>query len=407
MKTALTAFSVRPLMGMILALAWITAVESGVHASETAHPLARYVAVVFNANEPGSADLARLYAKGRGIPEQNVIGIRCDRGETVSRDHFDFRIKWPIREELQKRKLYQFQLNTIESGMNRESIRYLVLIRGIPLRIAPVSSNEPLPDFIRDAANPGQTPPPELGRNDAAVDSELCLLPVMQHPLSGPLPNFFFGSPKPYAGDDRMILVTRLDGPTYQDVERMIKDTLAAERRGGLKGRAYIDMRGIHEGPYAIGDRWLKVAADELRKAKIPVVIDDKEALFDAKMNMKDAAIYLGWYAPHLIGPMKQENFRFALGAIAYHIHSFSANTLRNSESSWCGPFISRGAVATMGAVNEPYLYFTPDVGIFINRLLAGWNFADSAYASQRMLSWQITMVGDPLYRPFPKPPKK
>ncbi|MDZ4744285.1 MAG: TIGR03790 family protein [Verrucomicrobiota bacterium] len=365
--------------------------------------LSRFVAVVYNSQEPGAADLARLYARGRGITDEQIIEIRCDRGEVVTRDHFDFKIKWPIREQLQKRKLYHFRLNPQDEVHNEESIRYLVLIRGIPLKIAATSASEPMPDYLIDKSRPDQKPPAELNRNDAAVDTELCLLPLIKYPLTGPFPNFYFNAKDRFVGNNQMILVTRLDGPTYQDVEKMIKDTLIAERNGGVKGKAFIDARGIKEGPYAIGDFWLRSAAADFKKKKVPVVFDEQEALFGPKVDMRDAAFYFGWYASDICGPMKPGDFRFPLGAVAYHIYSFSANTLRSPEANWCGPLISRGVVATMGAVNEPYLLFTPDVGVFANRLLRGWNFADSAYASQRMVSWQITIIGDPLYRPYPQ----
>ena len=55
----------------------------------------------------------------------------------------------------------------------------------------------------------------------------------------------------------------------------------------------------------------------------------------------------------------------------------------------------------TMGAVAEPFLQFTPQVNIFIERLLQGFSFVEAAYLSQNVLSWQITFIGDPLYRPF------
>jgi hypothetical protein len=56
-----------------------------------------------------------------------------------------------------------------------------------------------------------------------------------------------------------------------------------------------------------------------------------------------------------------------------------------------------------MGCVDEPYLEATPDLGIFFGRLLMGFTFGEAAYASQNVLSWQTTVVGDPLYRPFGK----
>ena len=46
-------------------------------------------------------------------------------------------------------------------------------------------------------------------------------------------------------------------------------------------------------------------------------------------------------------------------GAVALHIHSFSAPTLRSDSAGWCGPFVARGVTATVGNVFEPYLDLT------------------------------------------------
>jgi tetratricopeptide (TPR) repeat protein len=54
--------------------------------------------------------------------------------------------------------------------------------------------------------------------------------------------------------------------------------------------------------------------------------------------------------------------------------------------------------------VEEPYLGGTPDVGAFTGRLLFyRFSFGEAAYAAQPVLSWQTTIVGDPLYRPAAK----
>ena len=59
-----------------------------------------------------------------------------------------------------------------------------------------------------------------------------------------------------------------------------------------------------------------------------------------------------------------------------------------------------------MGCVAEPYLSGTPDVGTFTARLIYhGLTFGEAAYAAQPVLSWQTTVVGDPLYRPFGRNP--
>ena len=57
-----------------------------------------------------------------------------------------------------------------------------------------------------------------------------------------------------------------------------------------------------------------------------------------------------------------------------------------------------------MGCVYEPYLGATPDISIFFERLLMGFSFGEAAYACQRVLSWQTTVIGDPLYLPLSKP---
>src|SRR2546422_4372969 len=91
-------------------------------------------------------------------------------------------------------------------------------------------------------------------------------------------------------------------------------------------------------------------------------------------------------------------------GAIAYHLHSFSAATIRSRTAHWVGPLLDKGATATVGSVEEPYLGGTLDVPAFFGRLIAlGFSFGEAAYGAMNVLSWQTTVVGDPLYRPFGK----
>jgi hypothetical protein len=117
---------------------------------------------------------------------------------------------------------------------------------------------------------------------------------------------------------------------------------------------------------------------------------------------MSQIAIYAGWYSDHACGPFALPKVEFMPGAFAYHIHSYSAQTLRSTTDNWCGPLLAKGATCTMGCVNEPYLVFTPNVALFLDRFIFGkFTFGEAAWAAQRALSWQTTVVGDPLYRPF------
>ena len=139
----------------------------------------------------------------------------------------------------------------------------------------------------------------------------------------------------------------------------------------------------------------------QLRKVGIPAVYEDTPAVFPNGYPMSDCALYYGWYTGDMIGPFTDPAFRFVPGAIAVHIHSFSANTLRNPAANWVGPLLTKGAAASIGNVYEPYLQLTSHLDVLNDRLLHGFTFAESAYMSMQGLSWMSVMVGDPLYRPY------
>src|SRR5690606_10217310 len=100
-------------------------------------------------------------------------------------------------------------------------------------------------------------------------------------------------------------------------------------------------------------------------------------------------------------GPFRRKDFKFPPGAVALHIHSFSATTLQSDKKAWVGPLVSRGVTATVGNVYEPYLQFTHNPILFFRGLASGLTLAEAAYISLPAVSWQTITVGDPLYRPF------
>jgi hypothetical protein len=123
--------------------------------------------------------------------------------------------------------------------------------------------------------------------------------------------------------------------------------------------------------------------------------------MFDEDYPMIDVAAYAGWYAENAAGPFRRRDFHFKTGAVAYHLHSWSGETVHSRTARWVGPLLAKGAVATMGNVFEPYLSYTPHIDMFFRRLLDGAPFLEAGYYSEPVLSWQTTFVGDPLYRPF------
>jgi hypothetical protein len=122
---------------------------------------------------------------------------------------------------------------------------------------------------------------------------------------------------------------------------------------------------------------------------------------FPPTARFEAPVLYFGWYASEINGPFTLPDFRLPPGAIALHIHSYSAQTLRSATQAWCGPLVARGASATFGAVYEPYLELMHQPHLLLRMLARGATLGEAAYYALHCLSWQNVVVGDPLYRPF------
>jgi uncharacterized protein (TIGR03790 family) len=61
------------------------------------------------------------------------------------------------------------------------------------------------------------------------------------------------------------------------------------------------------------------------------------------------------------------------------------------------------GITATLGPVAEPYLHTFPQPKAFFAELYNGSCLVEAYYRTNPYNSWQMVLVGDPLYRPFRK----
>ena len=350
---------------------------------------ARETVVLYNERAEGAGDLARFYAAQRRIPLENLVGVDCAVEEETSREAYDREIASPLRAVFLRKGWWEpVDREHPERGMRGARIRFLAVLRGIPLRVGAVEGYE------------GDAPAgPELvrHRNEAAVDSELTVLGGWNRSVSGALVNPCFRLAGGVAPPG-FLWVGRLDGPSDAVVRRMIRDALEAER-GGLEGFVCVDSRGIREGPYLEGDRWLEAVARQARLDGFPVVWDRVETLFPDGLPLRRLGVYMGWYAEQMGGALADAGWE--RGAVAVHIHSFSAVTLRDPARSWCGPLLARGVAATLGNVAEPYLALTADLEEFWRQLSNGATLAESGWMAQPVVSWMSTVLGDPLYRPF------
>ena len=361
--------------------------------------LAARVVLLANRDEPDSLRIARHYAEVRGVPLENIFAFPMSRAETISWGEFVTTIWQPLLDELIRTQwIDALPMDSTDAVGRRKyaphghRIAALVVCRGVPLRMP------------HDPALYVDTPPltrhAEYRTNAAAVDSELALLALPNCPINAFQLNPLFQRERPTANElSQVVKVSRLDGPSFADANALVDRALAAERTG-LLGRAYVDY-----GDYtADGNAWFADVERQLRAAGFDLGVHPEAGTFPATARCDAPVLYFGWYAGNLNGPFALPGFRFPPGAIALHLHSFSAATLRSPGTGWTGPFVARGVTATVGNVWEPYLQLTHHADMFVRALLRGWNLVDAAYYSLVGLSWQQVLIGDPLYRPFAVP---
>ncbi len=394
-----TAFSCAAKIGHRAAGALATVLFFIFAATASATGLADRVVLVANTDAPGSLEIARHYAEVRGVPPANIIGLRMPLAETITWKEFVAAVWQPLEDALvRKGWIDAIAMNLFDDvgrrkyAVSGQKMAVLILCRGVPLRI------EHDPSLFKEV-DP-LTQHPQLRTNQGAVDSELSLLAQSDYPINATIPNPLYHNdvPTDYARQ-QVVKVSRLDGPTADEALHLVDLAVEAEHTG-LLGRAYVDIAGPRES----GDRWLGDAAATIAGLGFDLSVSRGPGTLPASARIDAPALYLGWYAPDLNGPFGLPGFRFPPGAIAVHIHSFSAHTLRSATEGWCGPLIARGATATMGNVFEPYLEYIHRPDLLMTALARGDDLVDAAYYALPVLSWQSILIGDPLYRPFSVP---
>ncbi len=74
---------------------------------------------------------------------------------------------------------------------------------------------------------------------------------------------------------------------------------------------------------------------------------------------------------------------------------------MRQTERSWVAAAIDAGIAATIGSVNDTGAEEHLSVAHLYRYLHSGFTWAEAAYMSIPHVSWQMVVVGDPLYRPL------
>jgi uncharacterized protein (TIGR03790 family) len=348
------------------------------------------VLVVVNTASPVSAPIAARYLRARAIPAEHVVRLTTGVDDEIERAQYERQIERPIAE-------------WIAGHDAQDRILYIVLIKGVPLRIT------------------GTT-----GRQGtlASVDSELTLLYRRlvggRVAAVGPIVNPYFLGARPLSesrlfrhAEHDVYLVSRLDGFVEADVNGLI-DRGAAPVRSGV---FLLDSIGPAADRVTAG--WLRAAADALVAAgyRGRVELDTTPA---AVRNRKNVLGYVSWGSNDPALHTRRLGVGFAPGALAALLVSTGARTVKEPPDKWqpsgavdTAAFFARspqsltadlirdGVTGVAGYVDEPFLDGTLRPDILLPAYVAGSNLVESFYLAMPTLSWQAVVFGDPLCAPF------
>ncbi|MDA0347416.1 MAG: TIGR03790 family protein [Verrucomicrobia bacterium] len=354
------------------------------------------VVILVNHSDHESIELGYYYALKRDVPIENIVHLDLPPDENISWDVYLEKLYNPLMTWLleanwmdgfgSKRKdAVGRQIALIES----HKIEALVICIGVPLRI----QNDPDRLPAKDAYPKEKL---QFYTNRSSVDSELALLPFPKAAIDGFYANPIFSRTEPRnLFDLKPLVIGRLDGPSYESATALIDNAILAESEG-IAGRAYVDIKGPHEA----GDKWLEDTVDKFNANGYDVEANREEERFNLVDRFDEPLFYFGWYSSAIDGPFTHYDFKFPVGAIALHIHSYSASTIRTGSKYWLGPFVARGVTATFGNTSEPYLGLTHQPHLIMDALFKGMSTGEAALYSIAGLSWMGVFIGDPLYQP-------
>jgi uncharacterized protein (TIGR03790 family) len=326
------------------------------------------VLVIYNKDVSESRGVADTYLALRNIPKDNLVEISAPKDEEISRAEYNEKILAPVKEALKK----------------HESALALVAVYGVPLKIRETTFDDDGEAFT--------------GRDHASVDSELCLALTPQTPAAvAAFNNPYFNKEEPFNRTFGILIVCRLDGPTAAIAKSMAEKAVLAEVMGA-EGESFLDT-GVERSELDGRDKDMKAVEDSWKALGIAYVHDKDKKVADLSQR-GDTLHYQAWYAG---GPEWKAKPRFRTGAIAVHLHSFAASTIRDVKQNWVAPLLNAGATCSIGTVYEPYTAGFPEEKVFWDRIAKGYSFGEAGWMANQVISWQSVFLGDPLYTPYPK----
>jgi hypothetical protein len=347
------------------------------------------VAVLANAEVPGSVALATNYAAARSVPARQVCALPLPLGPDIDLATFREALETPLRA-------------CLDAGGVRDRIEAVVLTRGVPLRVVL---------------------PPESGGGRVSLAAALSVwdsvsladgLPVLGRPAGRLFPcgqAMCFGAVwrNAYAGGAfrpgwtldagnvhwAPLLVTALFGRSDDDAAGLLDASVASDgaRNGGAE---ILMMDGADPARGALDGETPAVLASLLERG-----VPARRVPFDANLTGLTLAGFTTGTAG--IGTTIEGN-TFAPGALVDNLTSFGAvaeNFAPEGESQVSiARWVAQGVTGVHGTTDEPLNNCFPS-----RRFLVDWadgaTLAEALHGNLPFVYWQNLVLGDPMAAPY------
>lgn len=393
-------------------------------------PKPEEVLVVYRDQNPVSASVKNYYCNKRNIPQQNQVGVYlpqfkyygADIAELIDNDEiirsYEDSLAFVYYSEFIADKIKQ-HLNsnyTNDGRLLKDAIRYIVLCKGIPLKIQ--THDRFTNEFIRlNIAIDGLL---TVLYNDPVYFFRISMLNPTLNPYYNVDPDLTLDyrfMPNHFAGIDGwklQYLVSRIDGHNYTDVIGLIDRLSMPDRSGNAYWVLDADTchnkvvtRVIHNYGF------LRKAQEKLiqlgMKTNPPQYDPDCNWILNMSAIDEQGKVICysscGWHSWIQCGSSIDYiidclNFDYANGAVFNTFESYNGNSMdinyKFFDFALISEFVKMGGSGGVAYPWEPSIFGMAENKVFLPAYAVGYNMVDAAYMSLPYFVWNYIIVGDP-----------
>lgn len=307
-----------------------------------ASPRPEEVLLLVNSRVPESGEVARSYARLRGVPRENIVSI--DFPKNLYTFNYEKHLAGPLRTYL------------LEHGLAGR-IKVLVPCYGVP-----------------------------LGNGRRAVDSLLAdLFGRYIWGRTMGTNNPWYNQNAHFDGTLGTYLVTRLDGPDPRMALGLAEKALQAEKSVNARSGAAYFTKGQSS------------PAPSEAAAKLGVNVRQEAQDYTKTNPVPDETMWcFAWGHPY----RQIRRGPWPVGSVAAVLKSDSLVSIDARSGYWVPGLLKEGVTASFGSVVEPYVQGFTRGNVFFERFWTGeYSFAEAFNMATPTIEWAMCAVGDPLFR--------